>query len=190
VPQKQLQQIKAGDTLDLTPFHIQVLPAMHVELPGFSSKKLSPELNPPLSARDYRMDVNFSFHITVDGIQIMTDPGQEYEEALSADLLLIQPHVNIAKRDGLLEKVQPRVVIPVHWDDHLRPLTKPLRPFFQWPIWSFPPIKRIDLVAFRKTIADREPRIKVLLPEIFQAYDLDALVRGSLKTLKRPVYSR
>jgi hypothetical protein len=48
-------------------------------------------------------------------------------------------------------------------------------------MWSFPPIKRIDLAAFRKSIAAQDPRIKMLLPQIFQPYDLHEMMRGSLR---------
>jgi hypothetical protein len=68
--------------------------------------------------------------------------------------------------------VQPRLVVPVHWDDLFRPLTRPLRPYYELPRWQLPPLQRINLQRFMDRIGRITPGIQVLIPEIFEVYDL------------------
>jgi L-ascorbate metabolism protein UlaG (beta-lactamase superfamily) len=177
VSQRQFREIKIGEVLDLRDFQVRVLPASHVKVPGLASRVLSPRLKPPLRARHYRMDRSFSFHITVDGVRIMTDPGKDHESALTADILLMQPRFDGDQNATLLSRVHPQVVIPVHWDDHYRPLSEPLRPGLKLPTWTLPPIKRVDLDEFRNLVDSGRLGTRVLMPEILREYNIREVIQ-------------
>jgi hypothetical protein len=72
----------------------------------------------------------------------------------------------------LLASVRLRVLVPIHWDDLFRPLTKPLRPMLAPPRLAWPPLRRLDLPRFACMIAAISPKTRVIIPEIFRLYDV------------------
>jgi L-ascorbate metabolism protein UlaG (beta-lactamase superfamily) len=175
VPGDRIRGIRAGDALELGGLSVEVREARHLKAPGFSPGSLPKVLDPPLRARDYRMDDDFSFLISAGGLGLLTDPGEIPEGAAPADVLFVFPFRMDSFYEALLPLVQPRLVVPVHWDDFFRPLTKPLRPSFRPPRKTFPPVKRIDLAAFARLVGRILPEARVLQPEIFRTYDLAEL---------------
>jgi L-ascorbate metabolism protein UlaG (beta-lactamase superfamily) len=174
VPEERIHEIKVGDRLPLGAFQVEVLPAEHGLAMGrpFATGSLAQDLRPPLRMRDYRMDKCFSFLIQV-GRHRLVEASERPEQAVPADVLFVVPNRERAYYEVLLEVVQPRVVIPIHWDDFFRPLSKPIRPMFKPPTWSFPPLQRMDLTGFRQEIKQIAPATDVFLPEIFCMYDLN-----------------
>jgi L-ascorbate metabolism protein UlaG (beta-lactamase superfamily) len=172
VPYEQVREIRDGDKLTFGPFEARVFQSEHKKAPGFLPGKISPNLRPPLRARDYRMDYCFSFLISAKGRTLLTDPGEHPKQVETADILLISPHYDFAYLQSLLHQARPKVVIPNHWDDIWRSLSKPIRPMIKPPTWSFPLLKRIDLLQFKRTIQQIDPNIQVLVPEMFAAYSL------------------
>ncbi len=118
------------------------------------------------------MDECFSFRISVDGLHLLTNPGLDPADAASADIVLVHPIHDESYFEALIEYAQPKLIIPIHWDDLFRPLTQPLRPYYNLPNWSFPPFQRINL----STYADRIDRIsentRIFMPEAFEVYNL------------------
>jgi hypothetical protein len=98
--------------------------------------------------------------------------SEQIHSAPPADVLFVKPHQEQAYYEALLGVVQPRVLIPIHWDDFMRPLSQPLRPMLKPPRLAFPPLARVDLTAFRQMIKRIAPQTKVFLPEIFHLYEL------------------
>jgi L-ascorbate metabolism protein UlaG (beta-lactamase superfamily) len=174
VPEERLYEIKVGDHLTLGTFQVEVLPAEHGLVLGrpFATGSLAPNLRPPLRIRDYRMDACFSFLIEVGGLRFLDWSSELTHSAPSADVLFVKPHQERAYYEVLLDMVQPQVIIPIHWDDFMRPLSQPLRPMLKPPRLAFPPLARVDLNAFRQMIKRIAPQTKVLLPEIFRLYEL------------------
>jgi L-ascorbate metabolism protein UlaG (beta-lactamase superfamily) len=174
VPAAQVCEIGAGDALTLGGFEVEVLPAGHVTFWGWRpfSGPLPPDLRPPLRARDYRMDGCLSFLIGAGGRRLLHRPGP----AVPAEVLTLDPLGTRSHTETLLRRVRPRVVIPVHWDDFGRPLSRPVRPMVAPTGRAIPPLRRIDLARFRRTIEEIAPETHVLLPEIFRTYDLDAQI--------------
>jgi L-ascorbate metabolism protein UlaG (beta-lactamase superfamily) len=158
--------------LTLGEYQVEVLSAEHINLPVFTPGPLAPDLKPPLRARDYRMDSCYGFLISVNGQRLLTDPGIRPEDAVAADVLFVYPIMHRAYYESLLPLVQPKMVVPCHWDDFFRPLSKPLRPFWQLPRWTFPPLKRVNLAEFRDTVEAIAPGTRVLVPEVLRSYDL------------------
>jgi hypothetical protein len=65
---------------------------------------------------------------------------------------------------SLLKEAQPHTLVPIHWDNFLRPLDKPLQQFTRpgrMPPW------KIAMLA-RATI----PGIRIVIPEMFREYRL------------------
>jgi L-ascorbate metabolism protein UlaG (beta-lactamase superfamily) len=172
VPLEKIQEIAAGDELVLDGFRIEVLPSKHMKVPSFGPRPLAADLNLPLKARDYCMDSQFSFRITVGGWRLLTSPGVRPEDAVPADVLFVIPKHDREFYASLLERVQPKVVIPYHWDDFFRSVNKPLRPFWQPPRWAWPPLRRMDPAGFRRDIEQIAPGTSVLEPQVFRFYDL------------------
>jgi len=172
VSEEQAREIKVGDKLNLMDFEVEVFRSQHMRTPGFSPGRLSSDPKPPLRARDYRMDENFSFLISIGGYRMLTDPGESPGAAPRADILFVFPYRNEEYYKSLLPLVQPKVVIPTHWDDFFRPLSKPLRPLIQPPKWPLISLRRINLTAFGRMIERIYPETKFFVPEIFRTYDL------------------
>jgi L-ascorbate metabolism protein UlaG (beta-lactamase superfamily) len=171
VPEGQFQQIDTGDELKLGPFQVRVLPAEHRRVLGFSAGPLRRDLMPPLRLRDYRMDRCFGFHIEVGTASILHWPSVRPERAPPAEVLVARPE----GRDhlaSLLAQVQPRLIIPVHWDDLFQPLSRPVRPFYELSHRGWPPLRRVDLDQFAVMVEELAPRTGVLVPEILSVYDL------------------
>lgn len=172
VPDDRIREIKAGDKLTLGEFKVEVFRAEHVRLPFYNPGSLPSNLKPPLRARDYRMDDDFSFLITADGHSLRTDPGERPEGDIQAGLLLLFPMRGNAYYESLMPRVKTKVVAPTHWDDFFRPLSRPLRPYMKYPALTFPPIQRMNLTKFGQMIERLSPSTKVFTLEIFRAYDL------------------
>lgn len=178
VPEERLHEIKAGDQLTLGTFQVEIFPAEHGLVLGrpFASGSLAPHLRPPLRMRDYRMDACFSFLIEVGGLRFLDWSSERVQSALPADVLFVKPQQERTYYEVLLGMVQPRVVIPIHWDDLRRPLSQPLRPMLKPPRLAFPPLAHVDLTAFRQLIKRIAPQTQVFLPEIFHLYELSAFL--------------
>ena len=176
VPKNKIRHVGPGDRITVSGFQVEVRRAAHMGIPGFGSGPLGADLKPPLRARDYRMDDCWSFLITVDGLRLLTDPGRHPGDAAPADVLLVYPGLEGSYYEALLSVVRPQVVVPIHWDDLFHPSSDPIRPYWQSPSWAFPPLKRINLVEFRRRIEGAVSGTKVLAPEAFCDYDLGELL--------------
>jgi len=176
VPHGRIQEVYAGDSLSLGEYQVEVLMGEHIRLPLFTPGPLRYELEPPLRVRDYRMDWYYSFLISVNGQRLLTDPGTRPEDAAAADVLFVYPIRPRAYYGSLLPLVQPKLVVPCHWDDFLRPLSKALRPLWKLPRRAFPPPKRVNLAEFRDTVEAITPGTRVLVPEVLRSYDLGEIL--------------
>lgn len=165
LPEGKVERIYAGQSLRLPGFTVQVYPARHRWVPFFTPGALPQGIRAPITARQYRLDEDFSFHVTAGGLRLLVNSGSAPQDLPPADILLVNPFFRESYYRQLLEAVQPRSVIPIHWDDLWQPLAKPLRPTYQPPGGFLPPFKRVDLAAFQKMILALAPGVQVLLPE-------------------------
>jgi L-ascorbate metabolism protein UlaG (beta-lactamase superfamily) len=182
VPAHQIREIDVGDRFTLGDFEIEVLPAGHTTFWGWLpySGPLPSELRPSLRARDYRMDRCFGYLVDVDGARLLHCP----DAGVPAGVLTVKPLGTRARYKALLRQARPRVVIPVHWDDFCRPLSKPVRPTLAPSGQTVPPLKRIDLAHFEHMIEQITPKTQVLIPEMFRTYDLNQLAFVGLGSMK------
>jgi L-ascorbate metabolism protein UlaG (beta-lactamase superfamily) len=176
VASEQIRETVVGDQIMLGSFRVEVLAAEHMRSPGFSPGPLPANLKPPLRLRDYRMDSCFSFLIEVDGLRLLDWSSVRTELAPSADVLFVRLYTEHTYYEALLRAVQPRLVVPVHWDNLFRPLSKPVRPYFKPPRWSYPPFQRMDPRQFRETVRATNGELNVLIPEMFRPYELRSIL--------------
>jgi len=173
VPHSQLHPIVPGDTLCLGRFEVEVLPARHGRTPldRWISAPLAPDLRPPLRLLDYRMDDCFSFLIRASCTCLL-----DGDQATAADLLFTVPLLRPGRFDPPLPAGRPRVVVPIHWDDSFRPLSRGIRPSLEPPRWAWPPLRRFDLAGFRRQIEEMAPGTRVLIPRAFHPYSVADLL--------------
>ncbi len=169
---KQVRRIETGDRITLGQFQVEAIASRHIRLPGFGPGPLKEGLHPPLRLRDYRMDSSFSFLILAGARRLLVWTSALTEPAPQADVLFLSLTGTRAYLKDLLSKVQPGVVVPTHWDDFFRPLSRPIRPSFEPPRLAIPPVRRKDMDAFRSTIGEIAPGAKTIIPEIFHSYPL------------------
>jgi len=169
----QTQQISAGDLFSINDVRVSVLPAAHPWIPGYTFGKLRRELEFPLHLRDYRMDACFSFLLEFEGTRILIWSSTRPDNAPRAELLTCRAVSSQHWYDELLQQVQPRLVLPQHWDDTYQPLSDDPQPFFSAPRLAIPPIGRIDLHDFSARVRRAAPDCEVLLPKIFFTYPIN-----------------
>jgi len=164
VPQNQRRLIAVGERLVLPPFKVSVLHGEHVRLPpGFRFAGSLPEiLRYPLRLSDYRMDECFAFFLEADGYRIL------YGEAPQpADVLFAAP---LRFSVETLKIIQPRLIVPIHWDRFFRPLDKPVRPLPGLPRYVN------SLKRFKRMVETTLPGVRIWLPRLFEDYQLSSLL--------------
>lgn len=179
VPAAQIREIGPGAQLALGPFQVHVRLGAHQSLPGFGPGPLRHPLKPPLRPRDYRLDICLSFAITVHGQRLLVWHSIYPEPALPADVLFVGATEPDSFYTTLIDAVGPRLVIPVHWDDFFRPLSRPQRTTLLSPRLAWPPLPRLDMAAWQEMIEQLTPGANVLVPELLHSYNLSQLTAGS-----------
>ena len=175
VPEKQINEVVAGSKLQLGKIKISVFNAEHLKIPGFNSQPVSAHLKSPLRLRDYHMDHCYSFLIEIEQFSVLDWCGLLPDSAPQATVLCVGFFRNIAFFETLLERVKPRLMIPLHWDNLFRPLSKPLQPFVKSPLGIFPSLQLMNPGKLNQVVHRIAPAVKVLSPEIFRTYDLHLL---------------
>ena len=154
---------------------VWMLPSRHgrvlfgrVPYPG----EIMPPARLPLKARDYRLGSVYTPLMEMGGITIMHVGSANFNaDAVSGYrcdvIFLCVPGWRAVPGypEQLLEIVQPKVVIPFHFDDFSLVLSTAGRnsrlPF-------------LDMKGFLNRIKNRFPRIEIRIPEIFQPMDFDS----------------
>lgn len=160
------------DTFQEGSLQIEVIPAAHPWIPGYTYGKINSNLKTPLRLVDFRMDACFSFLIRYAGQRVLVWSSNRTDHALPADILICRAVSDRRWYQRMMAKVHPKVVIPSHWDDIFRPYAVPPLPFFSPPRLAFPPVQRINLKEFAQSIASIDPDCRVLLPQCLEWYDL------------------
>ena len=180
VPEEQIFAVKSGDRIRLGDCTVDVLPAEHIRIPGFNPGPLLPNLQPPLRLRDYRMDSCYSFHLRIGDLRLLHCGNADPRPGVRADVLFTSPARDKAYYGSLLSFVQPKLLVPIHWDNMFRPLSRPLRPMLKSPAWAFRPLQFIDLTRFKQIIGSIDSTIEVLVPKVFHSYNLRLLAAQPL----------
>jgi L-ascorbate metabolism protein UlaG (beta-lactamase superfamily) len=174
VPARQLCPIHPGDRLACGPFEVEVFASAHRLIFGGVpyAGPLRRDLTPPLRAADYRMDIQYSLLIAVDGLRVLLASGIRDEPQVESEVLLVGADAGRDQLAAILNGSRPRCVLPNHWDDMFTPLSRPARPMITPPAGLIPTPRRIDMQAFARQVAELRPGCQVILPERFRPYRL------------------
>lgn len=140
VPEARLVEFRGGETFGVGGFRISVLPSLHSKptiLNNDLGKTIDAPLRQPARLRAYREGGSFDFYAEAGGKRFLIRPSFNYIEGqldgLRADVLFLGV-AGLAKADARTEakffaetvdKVRPRLVIPLHWDNFFKRLDRP-----------------------------------------------------------------
>jgi L-ascorbate metabolism protein UlaG (beta-lactamase superfamily) len=204
VPPERIRQVNPGDRLELFDLglplagerergrgdglRLEVYPVAPHSLPGFRPGPLAPHLRPPLRARDYRMDRVLAYLLEVGEQRLLFDLPEGRLPPGPIDVLFAPPLPGGRAQDderlaAVLAALRPRLFVPIHWDDMWQPLAQPVRPLLAPTGKLWPPLARLDLAEFARTVRRLSPQTavqtSVLIPERLREYDLAALLARS-----------
>ncbi|MFZ5808507.1 MAG: MBL fold metallo-hydrolase [Chloroflexota bacterium] len=165
VSPQRCHAVQAGIKQPLGLFQFQVFEGGHIYIPFFRQKKQSKKLSPPLRVWDYQMDSCFSYLLSAEGRSLLIWHNMRGAGAPPADVLFFDTEISTQELHILLHNVQPRLVIPIHWDNFFRPISLPLQTFFRPTHQLFPPFARINLKNIAGLVKDISPASQIILPE-------------------------
>ena len=141
IPDEQMVEFKSNETYEIGGFRIKVIPSIHSK-PTIINNDLGQTIDAPLrqpsKLRNYREGGSYDFYVEAEGKRIMIRPSFNYIEGqmddYKADVLFLGV-AGLQKADEATErkfysetidKLEPKLVIPVHWDNFFSPLSKPV----------------------------------------------------------------
>ncbi|HEX9089922.1 MAG TPA: MBL fold metallo-hydrolase [Anaerolineales bacterium] len=162
VEESRILEVKVGERISLGVFNVDVIAGQHSRIPfgWIFNGGLNPNLRPPLRLQDYRMDECLGYCITVMGMRVLVCAAHPQP----AETLFVVAQESHQYYMHLFREVQPHTVVLTHWDNFLRPLSKPLHRFTRpgrMPLWR--------LTRLAQNIL---PKATVIIPEIFKHYPL------------------
>ena len=172
----QLNEVTAPQTVEKGPFRITVRPSIHgkaiagrIPMPG----DMPQGLKPPLRLHEFKCGETFGIHVEVDvpGPDTISlfhlgsaDFFPETVQGIQCDLLTPclygrEPHHGYTRE--LLQALKPRVVVPNHFDDFMRPLGGPIRE-----------LPGADLVEFRSEVLDSGHACRLVILDLLGCFRL------------------
>lgn len=141
VDEKQLIEFKADQTYTVGNFTIKVLKSIHSK-PTIINNDLGQTIDEPLrqpaKLRNYREGGSYDFYVEAHGKKYLIRPSFNYIkgqlDGYKCDVLFLGV-AGLAKADAetekqffyeTVEKTEPKLVIPLHWDNFFSPLSKPV----------------------------------------------------------------
>jgi L-ascorbate metabolism protein UlaG (beta-lactamase superfamily) len=170
----KLRVVAPGEKFSDGPFSVEVFSGEHEPIAGVVpyTGSLPRGLKPPLRLAEYRMDCMLSYRVSGGGISVLLWNSSSPADAPSADALVINLTRSAWRWKPVLERVAPRMVFPIHWDDFFSPLEKPLRPMLAPPRWGNRPFQRMDPREFAHESEKFLPQGRVRIPELFRTIEL------------------
>ena len=171
VEESRLKAFSGGETFALGGFRITVIPSLHSRptlLNNDLGQTIDAPLRQPARLRDYKEGGSFDFLVEHLGRRFLIRPSFNAIEGqlndITADVLFLGI-AGLAKADAATEaaffretvdKVRPRLVVPLHWDNFFTRLDRPVRgmPFF---------VERTNLALYRLTLACEARNVDCLL---------------------------
>lgn len=140
VPEARLVEFQANESYRVGGFSVRVIPSVHSKPTLFNNdlgQTIDAPLRQPARLRAYKEGGSYDFYVENGGRRYMIRPSFNYIEgqldSCRADVLLLGI-AGLQKADAAteaaffretVERVRPRLVIPIHWDNFFVPLTKP-----------------------------------------------------------------
>ena len=142
VPEERLHPFSGRESFTVGGYRVTALPSLHSR-PTFLNNDLGQTIDRPLAQparlRDYKEGGSFDFLVDAQGKRFLIRPSFNYIEGqldgVSAEVLFLGV-AGLAKADAetearffaeTVDKVSPRLVIPLHWDNFFSPLDRPAR---------------------------------------------------------------
>lgn len=165
VPAGQTDVIHAGDVLSLGPWQVKVYASAHRVILGRvpATGPLRKPLHPPLRARDYRIREQFTLRITHSETRVLIVSGIDDEPALTADVVAVGADASPTQLTAILSPATPHIVLPNHWDDMFRPLSRPTRPMLNPSVGPRQPL-RLDMDRWAHRVAVIAPDARIIIP--------------------------
>lgn len=142
VPEDHMVEFRANETYEVGDYRIKVIPSLHSKptiLNNDLGETIDEPLRQPARLRSYKEGGSFDFYVENKDLKVMIRPSFNYIEGqmdgYKADVLFLGV-AGLQKADEKTEetffhetvdKVGPKLVIPVHWDNFFSPLTKPAK---------------------------------------------------------------
>ena len=142
VGEDRLAAFRGGETFAVGGYEVTVLPSLHSKLTILNNElgqTIDAPLAQPARLRDYKEGGSFDFLVKAREVTALIRPSFNYIEGqldgVRADVLFLGI-AGLAKADEqterrffaeTVEKVGPRLVIPLHWDNFFSPLDRPAR---------------------------------------------------------------
>jgi L-ascorbate metabolism protein UlaG (beta-lactamase superfamily) len=136
INKNQMSVYEVNRAMKFDDFTVTVLPSKHS--PTFDEGEKKKPLKQPAKALDYHVDSSYDYLITHNNKAFLVKPSANYIEGvlddIRADVLFLGIGV-LGKKESTfqntyykqtVQKVQPKLVIPIHWDDFTKPLTDTL----------------------------------------------------------------
>ncbi len=149
-------------------FQVSVWAGEHTPVPVFGPGNLPERLAYPLRLRDFVMDEDFTFLIQAGDTHVLAWHHWRPGPAPRAEVLVIGADIRLGELAELIDQVQPRLLIPTHWDNFLRPLSKPLKPFFRPPTPGHPLPERYDPWEVKRYVARVRSGVRVWVPGVME----------------------
>jgi hypothetical protein len=164
-----IRQIKVGSQENLGNFSVEVLPGRHIRTPldRVINGALRDNLSAPLRLVDYKMDSCFSLLVRCGKTRLLFG-----NSPVRADVLFINPNDRMSFYLPFIKIVQPRVIVPIHWDNFFLPLTRPVRPMLNFPAWFYPCIRRTSLGGFKQAVETGCSSTRVIIPALFDEFSI------------------
>lgn len=141
VPEERMVEFAANETYEVGDYHIKVIPSIHSKPTAINNdlgQTIDKPLRQPAILKAYKEGGSYDFYVEAEGKRIMIRPSFNYIEGqmdgYKADVLFLGV-AGLQKADAEMEKkfyeetiakLEPKLVIPVHWDNFFSPLTKPV----------------------------------------------------------------
>lgn len=142
VPEEKLVLFEANATYEVGGYRVKVIPSIHSKpmiLNNDLGQTIDAPLRQPARLRDYKEGGSYDFYVEAEGKRFMIRPSFNYIEGqmdgYKADVLFLgvarlqkaDAHMERTFYHETIDKLQPKLVIPVHWDNFFLPLTKPAK---------------------------------------------------------------
>ena len=138
--EERMRELRGGETFVVAGYRVGVIPSLHSK-PTVLNNDLGQTIDAPLvqpaRLRSYREGGSYDFLVEAGGSSILIRPSFNYIEGqldgIRADVLFLGV-AGLAKADEetekrffaeTVDKVRPRLVIPVHWDNFFSRLDRP-----------------------------------------------------------------
>ena len=140
VAEDKLVEFEGNKTYEVGDYKITVIPSLHSK-PNILNNDLGQTIDEPLvqpaRLRDYKEGGSYDFYVEAQGKKFMIRPSFNYIEGqmdgYKADYLFLGV-AGLQKADSetekkffaeTIDKVEPKMVLPLHWDNFFSPLSKP-----------------------------------------------------------------